>query len=387
MKPKFVKLHEVAETCSGGTPSRGNKNFYGGSIPWIKSGELPDGEITFVEEKITQLALENSSAKLLPEGTLLIAMYGATVGKLGILTFSSATNQAVCAIILSKHLDRDYLFNWLLYIRKNLIEASFGGAQPNISQTVIRNLEIPIYPIDKQRQIATRLKVQLSEVEKARKAAEVQLQEINSFVNRIIESRVLNAMDTGAEVVKLGDIAKITAKLVNPELPEFCNLPHVSAENIESITGRLIGVRSAKEDGMSSGKYLFSEGDILYSKLRPYLRKVALPDFSGLCSADMYPLKCNPKKINSNFLQLLLTSNLFTDYANEKSARSRMPKLNREQLFEWEFKLPSLTKQLKCVEFINLATNSAEKATSGAKSTLSDLSLLPQKILAQAFEI
>ena len=110
MNINTTRLEEVAQTSSGGTPSRGNKKFYNGKIPWIKSGELPDGEIMSVEESVTEEALEYSSAKLLLPGTLLIAMYGATVGKLGILTFPAATNQAICAIHPNDELDRDYLF-------------------------------------------------------------------------------------------------------------------------------------------------------------------------------------------------------------------------------------------------------------------------------------
>src|SRR2546430_2769555 len=99
MNFKTIKLGDAAETASGGTPPRGNKLYFGGDIPWVKSGELPDGEITSVGERITTLGLEQSAAKVFEKGTLVIAMYGATVGKLGILGLRAATNQAVCAIV------------------------------------------------------------------------------------------------------------------------------------------------------------------------------------------------------------------------------------------------------------------------------------------------
>lgn len=158
MNVRVVRLGDVAETSSGGTPQRGVLKYYGGNIPWIKSGELPDGLITQVEEFITEEGLAKSSAKIFPSGTLLIAMYGATVGRLGILGMAAATNQAVCAITPSSEIDQEYLFFWLLTIRNELIEASFGGAQPNISQTVIRDIEIPLPPIDEQLRIAAYLK-------------------------------------------------------------------------------------------------------------------------------------------------------------------------------------------------------------------------------------
>ncbi len=106
-------LGEVCTTTSGGTPSRRNLNYYGGSIPWVKSGELNKGVIYDTEEKITDEAIKNSSAKVFPKGTLLIALYGATIGKLAFLGVDAATNQAVCGIFKSENVDSNYLFHYL----------------------------------------------------------------------------------------------------------------------------------------------------------------------------------------------------------------------------------------------------------------------------------
>ncbi len=141
-----VMLGDVCETTSGGTPSGSVAGYYNGDIPWVKSSELRDGLIEQTEEHITQAGLSESSAKLFSRGTLLMAMYGATVGRLGILAMQAATNQAVCAIFPKPALDRDFLFYYLLHIRPSLVESSFGGAQPNISQDVIRRLAIPLPP-------------------------------------------------------------------------------------------------------------------------------------------------------------------------------------------------------------------------------------------------
>lgn len=250
----------------------------------------------------------------------------------------------------------------------------------------LKELFVPEVSKDKQRQIAARLKAQLAEVETARQAARVQLSELTVALNRAIEHQIKEVISSSKNMVKLGEVAGISAKLVQPEQEEYADLPHVSAENIESITGRLLNIRSAKEDGMISGKYLFDAGDILYSKLRPYLRKVARPSFGGLCSADMYPIKTNESLVSMDFLKLLLISNFFTDYANEKSARSRMPKLNREQLFDFEFSLPSLEKQAQCVKLIGSFMELSEQAINAAKCILKDIEKLPARILAQAFE-
>lgn len=138
-------LKEIATTTSGGTPNRQTPSYYGGSIPWIKSGELNNGLITEVNELITQEGLDNSSAKIYPKGTLVIALYGATVGKVGILDFDSASNQAVCAVTpTDKDIFKKYLFWFLRNKRQDFLETSFGGAQPNISQKILRQTNLPI---------------------------------------------------------------------------------------------------------------------------------------------------------------------------------------------------------------------------------------------------
>jgi type I restriction enzyme, S subunit len=148
------QLGEICRTTSGGTPSRGNSSYFEGEIPWVKSGELKDNVIFDIEESITRAGLDNSSAKLFPKGTLLIALYGATVGQLGFLGRDAATNQAVCAIFPDEDLLQSrFLFYFLLGKREELVAQSFGGGQPNISQTTVRNLFVPVPPLAEQERI------------------------------------------------------------------------------------------------------------------------------------------------------------------------------------------------------------------------------------------
>jgi type I restriction enzyme S subunit len=152
---KTIALSKVVNTSSGGTPSRTNPQYYGGQIPWLKSGELNDSIITFAEEFITEKGLNNSSAKIFPKGTLLVAMYGATAGKTGILNMDAASNQAVCSITpKDSSINTDFLFWFFRAHRFYFIDISRGGAQPNISQDVINKTLFPIVPKDIQEQIA-----------------------------------------------------------------------------------------------------------------------------------------------------------------------------------------------------------------------------------------
>lgn len=135
---KFTTLGEAFQWSSGGTPSRKHPEYYTGSIPWVKSGELPDGVVNEVEEHITQEAIENSSAKICPKGSVAIAMYGVTIGRVGILGVDAATNQAVAVAQSAEHTFGRYLFFYLRANRNRFIALGKGGAQPNISQRVIK---------------------------------------------------------------------------------------------------------------------------------------------------------------------------------------------------------------------------------------------------------
>ena len=168
MNWKKEPLGKICKTTSGGTPSRKNQSYYqNGTIPWVKSGELENNIITTSEEFITEEGLLNSSAKIFPAGTLLIALYGATIGKLAFLGIDAATNQAVCGIFQNENVLLKYLYYYLLFQRPNLIKQGVGGAQPNISQTILKKLEIS-YPdsITEQQRIVARIEELFSELDK-----------------------------------------------------------------------------------------------------------------------------------------------------------------------------------------------------------------------------
>lgn len=147
-------LGEVAATASGGTPDRAEPRYFGGAIRWVKSGELHSGVVVDTEETLTPEGLANSAAKLLPPGTLLVAMYGATAGVVATLGVSAATNQAVCSITPGPRIDGTFLTQVLRLMSRKLLARRHGGAQPNLSQKVIRHLEIPVPPLDMQTQFA-----------------------------------------------------------------------------------------------------------------------------------------------------------------------------------------------------------------------------------------
>jgi type I restriction enzyme S subunit len=185
---QLKKLGEIFKSTSGGTPSRKRDDFYGGNIPWVKSGELSKGLINQTDEYITEEALRNSSAKIFPAGTLLIALYGATIGKLGFLGIAAATNQAVCGIFPSEYVSLNYMFHFLTLNKQKLIESAVGGAQPNISQTILKDLEV-CFPTENKIQelVVAEIESRLSVCDKIEESIEQGLKQAEALRQSILK--------------------------------------------------------------------------------------------------------------------------------------------------------------------------------------------------------
>ena len=140
-----AKIKDVAQTYSGGTPTSTNSEYYdGGNIPWINSGELNNPIITSTTNYITEEGLNNSSAKLYPQDTVLVALYGATAGKVSLLSFEACSNQAVCGVIPHNKIMTTYIRYYLSSLYEHFITLSSGSARDNISQDTIKNTILPI---------------------------------------------------------------------------------------------------------------------------------------------------------------------------------------------------------------------------------------------------
>lgn len=165
---EWVRMSFIGDWKAGATPSKSDSSFYrNGNIPWLKTGDLNDGYINCIPERITEKAMRTCSLRLNPAGSILIAMYGATIGKLGILSFPATTNQACCACITNSSVSNMYLFYYLMSQKQSFTRKGEGGAQPNISKEKIEKHLIPIPPINEQQRIVQRLEELLPLVSQA----------------------------------------------------------------------------------------------------------------------------------------------------------------------------------------------------------------------------
>jgi type I restriction enzyme, S subunit len=266
--------------------------------------------------------------------------------------------------VVNKNLaDVRYLYWWFSRGegREQLLKASPGGAGRNRTLGVdkLAAIGVPLPSLAEQRRLVSNIDGfvnSLLEVRLVREQAEVATKAlIPSFLH---EQFVVRSAKW--KQAPMSQIAAINDKQVDPVLPAFAELPHINGENIESGTCRLLPVRTANEDGVRSKKYLFSAGSILYSKIRPYLRKAVFVDFDGVCSADVYPLRVIHKDIEPNFFKWALVADPFSTYANRLSGRTRMPKLNRSQLFAFDFTYPELSEQRRIVAELDALQSTVE---------------------------
>ena len=179
---EWVRLGSIGDWGSGATPSRTNTEYYGGDIPWLKTGDLNDGYIKHIPESISHRALEKTSVRLNETGSVLIAMYGATIGKVGILTFPATTNQACCAC-LPIGIYNEYLFYFLMSQKSAFVKRGEGGAQPNISKEKIISTLMPLPSLTEQYRIVAKIKKELPLVEQY----EIAYSEVNSLNNSFPE--------------------------------------------------------------------------------------------------------------------------------------------------------------------------------------------------------
>lgn len=185
-----VRVIDICNISSGGTPARGRKEYYGGNIPWIKTGELKNEELFDTEEKITELGLEHSSAKLYATGSLIVAMYGATIGKTAKLGVDATTNQA-CAVLFNiqnSHISTDYLWLYIQSQTDNLKSMAYGGAQPNINAGIIANYNVPLPPLDVQNEIVAHITALRNEQKNLRQ----QVTEIRQQAQQQFEQTIFN---------------------------------------------------------------------------------------------------------------------------------------------------------------------------------------------------
>ena len=400
---KWTRLGDVADWGSGGTPSRKNPEYYNGSIPWIKTGELNESYIFDSEEKISEEAINHSSAKLFPKETVVLAMYGATIGKTAIFGIDASTNQACACAICHKDLDNHYLFNFLKSKKDYFIYNAKGGAQPNISQEIIKDTIIPLPPtLAEQQRIVNRIETMFAKLDQAQEKAQAVLDNFETRKAAILHKAFTGELtanwrkengvaDESWEEKYLKDIcSKITDGThnspVNTEIGEFM---YITAKNIKESGIDLTNITFVTKE---IHKEIYSrcnveKGDVLYIKdgATTGIATVNTLDeeFSMLSSvADIKPIK---GLLDSKYLAYVMNSSeVKAKMLNEMSGNA-ITRLTLVKIKNAEIPICSLLEQQEIVRILDTVLEKESRAKEAAQTVLDQIALLKKSILARAF--
>lgn len=386
---RMRRIAEIAEVVSGATPRTKIKEYWNGDILWVTPkdlGKLKSTEISDTERKITKAGHESCSAKLLPVGSVLLSSR-APIGHLAINTKPMCTNQGFKSLIPHEEIYNRYLYWFLKGSVSELQGMGRGCTFDEISKGLVESFEIPVPSLAEQHRIVARIEEltrRAEEVWQLRMAAAQEVSQMFQMEMKRIFS--LQEMDDWDEY-ESRYVFDIVRGQVDPMDPPYRDLPHVAPDCIESGTGRLFlgRVKTPRELRLASGKYHFKTDQVLYSKIRPNLRKVALPSFEGTCSADMYSLIPNTGLVTREFLALALLSLPFTQYAVENSDRNAMPKINRTKLFAYMMKLPGKERQEEITAKIREIQAKADEIHALQVQNERDMAKFQPALLAKAF--
>ena len=391
---EWTTLGEIGSWQSGATPSRMNKDYYGGNIPWLKTGDLNDGTIIYIPEYITQRALEETSVRLNPKGSVLIAMYGATIGKIGILSFPATTNQACCACY-EYSINQMFLFYFLLANRENFIAMGGGGAQPNISKEKIISTNMPLPPLKEQERIVAEIERWLSFVD----IVEKEKSDLQSTIC-LAKSKILDLAIHGKLVPQdpNDEPASELLKRINPKAVITCDNPHYQNlpfslpnswiwcchNQIFDISGgsqppksqfsirpksgyiRLYQIRDYGENPVpvyipiESATKRTAKGDILLARYGGSLGKVFIAE-DGAYNVAMAKVIIKSKGlIFKNYAYYYYLSNLYQRKLTEIS-RTAQAGFNAGDFEDLFFPLPPYNEQKRIVDAINKAFTTLDR--------------------------
>jgi type I restriction enzyme S subunit len=443
----WTTIGEIGHLSSGGTPSRGNTSYYNGDIPWVKSGELNYNIIRDTEEKISLSAVENSSAKIVPENTLLIALYGSTVGKLATLGIEATTNQAVAAIKTFSSFNQRFLYYYLFHNRERLLQKRKGGAQPNINQKILIDFPLPLPPFIEQNNIITKIDQAFSELDQAKSELEKTKQQLkiykqallkHAFSGKLTESwRIDNkGLDAISELTNIqssrknrynqilnaGSVKKPKADFnftfkLNKDIPSWAD---ASLDNLIGINARIGWKGLTKKEYTKEGPLFLSVHALNYGKnvvfgdanhitierydespeIKLQLDNILLcKDGAGIgkvgiiknlpdkATVNSSLLVIDSKEVfNPDFLYYFFLGPTMQKLVNEKISGSAIPHLFQKDIKQFNLKVPPKQEQNQIVEILESRFTIVEHLEKSIDTCLSDSTVLRHSILKKAFD-
>jgi type I restriction enzyme S subunit len=388
-----VIIDDFGEIVGGGTPSRATPSFWNGTIPWVTPTEITALQGRYVrdtQEKITPDGLAGSAAKLIPVGSVVVTTR-ASLGMAAIAAVPLTTNQGLKSIIPNESTDSLFAYYRLQTLKSEMVRLASGTTFLEISKADFSRIRTR----RPKRLEQSRIAAMLALMDEAITKTEAVLAKLRQVRAGLLHDLLMCGLDANGQlrdpiahpeefqdsplgrIPRAWEVATLVSRIslpqgqVDPRLEPFCDWTLLAPDHIESETGRLIARQTARQQDAISGKYVFKAGDVVYSKIRPHLRKAVLVTERGLCSADMYPLRPNAG-VNSRFLLAAVLGESFSRFASAVSMRSGFPKLNRDELSQYTMGWPKPDEQNR-IAAVLLASDDEQLAAESELAKLRQL--------------
>ena len=386
----WTTIKNVATVVTGGTPAKNNPAYYGGKFPFFKPADLDVGRhVSEASEYLSDLG--KSVSRVIPAQSTAVCCIG-SIGKCGFLEVEGTTNQQINSAIPYFNALYQYFYMNTEFFLNQLRGSASATTIAIVNKTKMESCYYPLAPLAEQQRIVDRIESLFSKLDEAKEKAQAV---VDSFETR--KAAILHKAFTGEltakwreehgvsidnwKTTRFDSVAAIRSNLVDPA--EYQSFPHIAPDNIEKKTGVLLEYHTIAEDGVTSGKHRFYSGQILYSKIRPYLSKAVVVDFDGLCSADMYPIEAYQ---NARCLWYYMLSDEFLLQASTAGSRSVLPKINQKELSALTVHLPTNDReQEEIARILDELFDKEQQTKEVAEAVLDQIDLMKKSILARAF--
>lgn len=348
---EWQPLEDISvKISSGGTPKTSVAEFYNGDIPWLRTQEVDFGEIWDTEIKITEAGLKNSSAKWIPENCVIVAMYGATVGKIGVNKIPMTTNQACANIELdTERVNYRYVFHFLLS-QYEYIKSLGAGSQTNINAGIVKKISIPIpCPNNPKKSLAIQ-----AEIVRILDAFTAMITELTTELNlrqqqyNYYRDQLLSFDEDEVEWKTLGEIAEYSKKRVSSEVLDESN--YVGVNNLLQNRAGKTESDHVPTEGNSTG---YSYNDILIGNIRPYLKKIWHADRDGGTNGDVLVVHLTDSAVIPRYLYQVLADDKFFEYNMQHAKGAKMPRGSKAKILEYLVPIPSKKEQARIVAILD----------------------------------
>lgn len=364
----------------------------------LRGGNILEGAIDIEAENIyVDKSLIKSEQYLQENDIIIVSSTGSkkVIGRAGI-SFTNYSDVSFGAfLMLARPKEQsckryvNYYFQSQIY-RERIRFLASGVNINNIRAEYIMKSPVPLPSMQEQQRIVDRIERMFAQLDEAKeKITEVKESYLarkaailsQAFTGKLTTAwRHKNNVENNWALKTFGEVAVIKSNLVKPN--EYRDFPHIAPDNIEKRTGMLLQYNTIAEDGVTSGKHRFYPGQILYSKIRPYLSKVVMVDFDGLCSADMYPIEA---KENTRYLWYYMLSDDFLNQASSAGSRSVLPKINQKELSKLVIAMPGIEEQKEVVKILDRLLPYEQHVLEYVEDVLEKIDLLKKSILSKAF--